>query len=101
MPKLPDADNPAQRVAQVIDLARARARLRPTIQTRQDIVGALVGQLAALARGTTTAERAGEVRRAATLALDLFEDAERGRVKGRELGEALASVERLLEDQRH
>ncbi len=82
----------------IVDLAQARGRLRPRVQTRQDIVGALVGQLAALARGTTTAARAGEIRRAATRALDLFDETDRGRAKPKELGQALAKVERLLAD---
>jgi hypothetical protein len=83
----------------VVDLAQARRWLRPEIRSRQDVVGALVGQLAALVRGTTTADRAGEVRKAASRALDLFEAADRGKGRKAELGVALKRVEDLLKGQ--
>jgi hypothetical protein len=83
----------------VIDLAKARRWLRPEIRSRQDVVGALVGQLAALVRGTTTPDRAGEVRKAASRALDLFEAADRGKSSKTELGAALKKVEDLLKSQ--
>ena len=83
----------------VVDLAQARRWLRPEIRSRQDVVGALVGQLAALVRGTTTPDRAGEVRKAASKALDLFEAADRGRGSRTELGAALRRVEELLKRQ--
>ncbi len=85
--------------ANVVDLAEARRWLRPEIRSRQDVVGALVGQLAALVRGTTTADRAGEVRKAASRALDLFEAADRGKSTKGELGAALKRVEDLLKRQ--
>ncbi len=87
---------PARAAAPVIDLAQARRLLRPEIHSRQDVVGALVGQLAALVRGTTTPDRASEVRRAATRALDLFEAQDRGARNEPELKAALQSVERLV-----
>jgi hypothetical protein len=87
---------PARAPAPVIDLSQARRLLRPEIHSRQDVVGALVGQLAALVRGTTTPDRASEVRRAATRALDLFEAQDRGEPNGPELKAALQQVERLV-----
>ncbi|MHB8417529.1 MAG: hypothetical protein ACYDCL_05610 [Myxococcales bacterium] len=80
----------------MIDLGTARRLLRPEIHSRHDVVGALVGQLAALVRGTTTPDRASEVRRAATRALDLFEAHDRGAVNQSELKAALKQVERLV-----
>src|ERR1700722_18528595 len=53
--------------AKVVDLGAARRRLRPApIDGRQAIVLTLVEQLAGLVRGTTSPERAGAVRRAAS-----------------------------------
>src|SRR5271155_4524893 len=92
-------EQPAASATNVIDLARARRWLRPEIRSRQDVVGALVGQLAALVRGTTTPDRASEVRKAASRALDLFEAADRGRGSRAELGVALKRVEELLKSQ--
>jgi len=83
----------------VVDLAQARRWLRPEIRSREDVVGALVGQLSALVRGTTTADRAGEVRKAASKALDLFEASDRGQGNRAELGAALKRVEDLLKRQ--
>ena len=93
------APKPLRPPTNVIDLAEARRWLRPEIRLRQDVVGALVGQLAALVRGTTTADRAGEVRKAASRALDLFEAADRGKSSKTELGAALKRVEELLKRQ--
>lgn len=89
----PAASRPA---GNVIDFSQARRLLRPEIHSRQDIVGALVGQLAALVRGTTTPDRASEVRKAATRALDLFDAADRGASNEPELRAALKNVERLV-----
>ena len=98
-PPRPNSAADAQGKGAVIDLARARRRVRPRIQSRQDLTLALVGQLASLVRGTTSADRAGEVRKAASRALDLFELPDRGRRDEEELGDALRCVERLLQRQ--
>ncbi len=73
----------------------------PKIRSREDVLHALVAQLAALARGTTTSLRAAEVRRAAAHALDLFEQAELGSAGAAELSAALERVEAVLKGQRH
>ncbi len=92
---------PETRQASIVDFEKARARLRPRIESRRDVVGALVGQLAALVRGTTTPDQASEVRKAATRALDLFERADRGEGRERDLDAALRKVEAVLRAQRN
>jgi hypothetical protein len=88
---------PQKPESKVVDLGAARRRLRPPpIEGRQAIVLTLVEQLAGLVRGTTTAERAGAVRRAASRALDVMDRVDAGKADLSDAQRACREIEALL-----
>lgn len=98
--------------AEVVDLGMARRRLRPGVPARRDLpppspidgrqalVLTLVEQLVGLVRGTTTPQRAGAVRRAASRALDVMERVDEGKAEIADAQRAFREVESLLSRQR-
>ncbi len=93
-----DAVAEQSRDRKVVDFDAARRRLRPPpIDGRQAIVMTLVEQLAGLVRGTTTAAKAGEVRKAASRALDVMDRVEAGKADADEARRAFRDVEALLQ----
>jgi hypothetical protein len=92
-----EAAEPLELESKVVDLGVARRRLRPApIEGRQAIVLTLVEQLAGLVRGTTTAERAGAVRRAASKALDVMDRVDAGKAEVSDAQRAFREIEALL-----
>ncbi len=88
---------PLELESKIVDIGVARRRLRPqAIEGRQALVMTLVEQLAGLVRGTTTAERAGAVRKAASRALDVMDRVDEGKADVTDAQRAFREVEALL-----
>lgn len=84
----------------VIDLA-SRRQAPAVIDGRQALVLAMVEQLSALVRGTTTAVQAGAVRRAASHALDVLERVDAGEADAEQAQRAFRAVEAVLARSHH
>ena len=85
----------------VVDLASVRRRGPIAIDGRQAIVLALVEQLSALLRGTTSSLQAAAVRQAASKALDVLDRVDAGQADAGEAQRAFREVEAVLARQHH
>jgi hypothetical protein len=100
-PGAPQAQSPQERPSNVIDIATVRRRPPSIVDGRRALILALVEQLSALLRGTTSATQAGVVRRAASRALDLLDRVDEGEADLSEADQAMREVEALLARRHH